>query len=164
MIGKNIKRNAIIIVVLLKTFVFECEAQNVAKHYKTSKFDAAIFPANSLDMIPGTRFTPTKLEIDTVEFVLAKQIKTLNTPQINQHNSPVIHENMGKYRRQYFGYLDELGHRILIINCFYKKKNNVDADWLTTKVSVLDGGSYYWTIRYDLNAKKFFDLDINGGG
>lgn len=137
-------------------------ANTIADHYKTSKFDLAIFPATSLDMIPGKRFTPTRKEVEFAELALRNQLKELNMPLINQHESPIIHKKLRKFKRQYFGYLNENGHRILLINCFWKKRK-LD-NWLNSKVSVLDGGSYYWKINFDLNTFKLYDLYINGSG
>ncbi|RZM25514.1 MAG: hypothetical protein EOO88_18995 [Pedobacter sp.] len=134
----------------------------VAQHYKTSSFDVAIFPKESLDMIPGTRFTPTKEEVLIAENLLATQLKKMNTHLENQHNSPVIHKNLKKYQRQYFGYFDSKGHKILFINSFWK--DEVYADWLDGRIMVLDGGSYYWQICIDLNSRKLFDFYINGIG
>jgi len=84
-------------------------------HYKTNKFDVAIFPANSLDLIPGERFTPTRLEIDQAELMLQNNLKALNKELINQSSTPVIHKNLRKYKRQYFGYIDQNGNRIDLI-------------------------------------------------
>lgn len=161
---ENVIRSIVLLAFLVMVVDVECGAQHIAKHYKTSKFDSAIFPANSLDMIPGIRFTPTNAEIDTAESALAKDIKTLNTPMINQYRTPIIHKKIGKYRRQYFGYLDQSGHKILLINCFYDKKYNDHVYWLDSKVTVLDGGSYYWSIHFDMNTKKFFEFYVNGAG
>ena len=136
--------------------------KNIADHYKTSKFDIAIFPATSLDMIPGKRFTPTKNEIELAELSLKIELKELNKPLINQHDSPIIHKRLRKFKRQYFGYINESGHRILLINCFWNKQAH--KNWLNSKVSVLDGGSYYWSINYDLDTLNLYDLYINGSG
>lgn len=156
--------------ILIFTFLISCiscwgqsiAVNNIADHYKTSKFDVAIFPATSLDMIPGKRFTPTRKEIELAEFSLKNELKDLNKPLINQHDSPIIHKRLRNFKRQYFGYINESGHRILLINCFWNKQAN--ENWLNSKVSVLDGGSYYWSINYDLNTLVLYDLYINGSG
>ena len=38
-----------------------------AHHYKSSKFNVAIFPANYQELLPSPRFSPTREEIDKAE-------------------------------------------------------------------------------------------------
>lgn len=133
-----------------------------ADHYKTKQFDVAIFPSNYFDLIPGQRYTPTRQEIDKAEISLANDLKTLNNPLVNQSSTPIIHKNLNKYKRQYFGYIDKNGDRILLINCFWSKDKNEKDNWLTGKIMVLDGGSYYWNVKFNLDKKQLFDLDVNG--
>jgi hypothetical protein len=133
-----------------------------ADHYKNKKFDVAIFPSNYFDLIPGQRFTPTRQEIDQAEISLATDLKTLNNQLVNQFSTPIIHKKLHKYKRQYFGYTDKNGDRILLINCFWAKDKGDKDRWLTSRIMVLDGGSYYWNIKFNLDKKQLFDLDING--
>ncbi len=133
-----------------------------ADHYKTKRFDVAIFPSNYLDLIPGQRFTPTRQEIEQAEISLATDIKTLNNQLVNQSSTPIIHKNLHKYKRQYFGYIDKNGDRILLINCFWAKDRDDTDSWLTGRIMVLDGGSYYWNVKFNLDKKQLFDLDVNG--
>ena len=131
-------------------------------HYKTKKFDIVIFPANSLDLIPGIRFTPTRQEIDSAESTLHIELKNLNKPLVNQSATPIIHKKLNKYKRQYFGYIDQNGDKILLINCFWAKDNDLEDSWLKSMVMVLDGGSYYWQIKFNISKRLLFDLKING--
>lgn len=133
-----------------------------ADHYKTKRFDVAIFPSNYFDLIPGQRFTPARQEIDLAEISLATDLKALNNPLVNQSSTPVINKNLHKYKRQYFGYIDKKGDRILLINCFWGKDKDDTNRWLTDRIMVLDGGSYYWNVKFNLDKKQLFDLDVNG--
>ena len=133
-----------------------------ADHYKTKQYDVAIFPSNYYDLIPGQRFTPTKQEVDQAEISLATNLKTLNSPLVNQSSTPIIHKNLHKYKRQYFGYIDKNGDRILLINCFWSEDKDYIDSWLTGRIMVLDGGSYYWNVKFNLDKRKLFDLDVNG--
>lgn len=159
-------------VILLLLTIFTCFGQQnllfgKVDHYKTTKFDGAIFPADYLDLIPGERFTPTREEVDKAETALANNIKKLNKNLINHTETPFIHKKLHKYKRQYFGYTDNDGNRILLINCFWSKdksNNNHNLSWLKERVLVFDGGSYYWNIRFNLDKNQLFDLDINGYG
>ncbi len=132
-------------------------------HYKAKKFDVAIFPANYLDLIPGQRFTPTRQEIEKVEISLRQNLEKLNQPLVNQTPKTIIHKKLDKYKRQYFGFVDKSGQRILLINCFWERRQNqFPQSWLTERIDVLDGGSYYWQVYYNLDKDELFDLYING--
>jgi hypothetical protein len=124
--------------------------------------DIAIFPASYTYLIPGSPFTPTHEEIDKAEHALATTLVTLNLQRVNQTSSPVIHRNLNNYKKQYFGFVDSNGNRILLINCIWSKSKAYLAGWLEGRLMVMDGGSYYWNIKFNLTANKLFDLDING--
>ena len=133
-----------------------------ADHYKTNQYNVSIFAANYLDLIPGQRFTPTRQEIEKAEFVLNNNLQDLNKDLVNQSSTPIIHKNLNKYKRQYFGYIDKNGDRILLINCFWSKDKDESDRWLTSRIIVHDGGSYYWNVKFNLDKNILFDLDING--
>ncbi len=133
-----------------------------ADHYKTKQFDVAIFPSNYFNFIPGQRFTPTRQQIDRAEASLGTDLKTLNNQLVNQYSTPIIHQNLHEYKRQYFGYIDINGDRILLINCFWSEAEDDTDGWLKGRIMVLDGGSYYWNIKFNLDKKQLFDLNVNG--
>ena len=135
-----------------------------AEHYKTQKFDVAIFPANYIDLIasPENSFTPTKTEIDRAELYLRSHLKEANNDLINQSSTPIIHRKLKKYKRQYFGYIDKNGDRILLINCFWSKNKSDSEIWLRNRIIVNDGGSYYWNIKFNLDKNALFELVVNG--
>ena len=160
------KRYIIILVLtliaVLKTFGQNENINVKTVHYKTDRFDIAIFPANYIDFISGERFTPTKQDIDKAEAALRTKLKELNKMQINQHTTPIIHKKLKKYKRQYFGYIDSNGNKILLINCFWYKDDDSKEKWLKDRIYAFDGGSYYWNVKFNLNTEDLFDLLING--
>ncbi len=135
-----------------------------AEHYKTQNFDVAIFPAYYIDLIgsPENSFTPTKTEIDRAELYLRSHLKEVNKDLINQSSTPIIHRKLKKYKRQYFGYIDGNGDRILLINCFWSKNRSDSEIWLRNRIIVNDGGSYYWNIKFNLDKNALFELVVNG--
>jgi hypothetical protein len=133
-----------------------------ADHYKTKDFDVAIFPENHLEFISNQRFTPTRQEIDKAEIALSNNLKNSNKQLVNQSSTPIIHIKLKKYKRQYFGFIDNKGDRILYINCFWSKNENNSERWLTNEILVLDGGSYYWNVKFNVTKNEIFDLNING--
>jgi hypothetical protein len=152
-------------IILLTTFNSFGQSDSIFKkadYYKTKNFEVAIFPANYFGLISGKRFTPTKQEIDKAEIALKKYLKNINKQLINQSSTSIIHKNLKKYKRQYFGYLDINGNRILFINCFWSKEKDKNERWLTEQKMVHDGGSYYWNIKFNLQKNELFELEVNG--
>ncbi len=157
------RQHIIQVLLLLSGFQLFGQADSAfitADHYKTSTLDVAIFPESYIDILPGVRFTPSRQEIDSAEMILAQQLKTINAQLPNQSSGPVIHKKLHKYKRQYFGYIDANGDRILLINCFWAKHDH--EDWLVRKIVMLDGGSYFWHIKCNLNKNELFELSVNG--
>lgn len=152
----------LIIIFLNSTNSFSQGKTFVAENYKTENFDIAIFPKTYIEFLPEKRFTPTKAQIDLAETELRINLKQINSRKINQTSSPIIDKNLKKYRRQYFGYIDENGDEILIINSFWKERKDKKEVWLNDYIRVLDGGSYYWGIKYNITKKKLFELIVNG--
>jgi len=159
-----------VIVFLLFSLPFSSTGQKendiiTAEHYKSSKFDVAIFPAEHKEFIGGVPFTPTREDINNVELALRERLKELNYELSNQASTPVIHKNLKKYRRQYFGYINDSGQRILLINSFWKSRSeDYHKSWLNRMIIVFDGGSYFWNIKYNLDTDELFDLLVNGYG
>lgn len=139
------------------------EIKTGAFHYKTKDFDVAIFSEDYNGIIEEQeRFSPTKNEVLEAEEALNKDLAELNFKKPNQSSSPVIHENLKKYKRQYFGYFNEKGEKILFINCFWNDKKDTEKSLLNGEVRVFDGGSYFWQVEYNLTTKKLFNLQVNG--
>lgn len=158
----NISLFALLFIFLFQTgWSQERGDEPLAEHYKTAVFDAAIFPETYSEFLPQDRFTPSKEQVDKAEEALRAQLKELNKHRPNQSSSPVIHKNLHKYRRQYFGAVDKNGKRYLLINAFWKEEDS-DENWLNGQVMVLDGGSYYWQVKYYLEEDKLDDLMVNG--
>jgi hypothetical protein len=150
-------------VLIPSSFAQKDSSPTIAEHYETKKFNVAIFPGSSRDAIEGgERFTPTRNEVDSAEAALIKQLSEINSDHLNQTDSPVIEKNLSKYKRQYFGYINKKGEKILLINCFWKRDAGYENTWLNEHIRVLDGGSFFWNIKYNLYTDTLFDLNVNG--
>ena len=126
-----------------------------ATHIESKKYNIAIFPAESKELFYGNnRFTPNLTEINAAENALTNQLVKLNADRQNQYVTPVIDKHLANYKRQYFGYIDKNGNKILFINCFWKRKKEEDEIWLKERIRVLDGGSYYWNVKYNLKTDE----------
>ena len=44
----------------------------------------------------------------------------------------------------------------------YGVRANKMENWLSNQVVVLDGGSHYWNVKYNLTTGKLFGLSVNG--
>lgn len=150
----------IIILFLSSCFIY---AQNVAEHFKTRQFEVAIFPESSNDLMQQNRFTPTKEEVFKAENALKLKLKYINNPLINQSSSTIIHKNLKKYKRQYFGYINDKGEKILYINSLWSKSiKEHHWHWLNEIIMVSDGGSHYWNIEFNLETDELINLSVNG--
>lgn len=74
-----------------------------------------------------------------------------------------------EYYKQYVPYIDERGHRIIIVNAFCEiptfwneNDEKVEFDWRNNIVLVDDGGDCYWGIKVDLDTQTYFDFRVNG--
>ncbi len=50
----------------------------------------------------------------------------------------------------------------MLINCFWARDKDDTERWLKGRIMVLDGGSYYWNVKFNLDKKQLFELDVNG--
>lgn len=146
-------------------FLSNCliHAQNVAEHFKTRQFEVAIFPETSNEIMQQNRFTPTKEEIIKAENALKYKLKETNRGLENQYNSSIIHKNLKKYKRQYFGYINDKGEKVLYINSLWSKSVKENHwHWLNEIIWISDGGSHYWNIEYNLETEELMNLSVNG--
>lgn len=131
---------------------------------KGKAFEGYIFPENHFVMIPseGGRFTPQTADVLKAEAILKRKIEELNHEKINQANgAPLIHKKLHKFVRQYVGIINNKGQHIIWINCIWKHDAN-KTELIKDIISVLDGGSYYWNVKVNLDTETLYDLDVNG--
>ena len=129
------------------------------------QFKGVIFSADyelpMFDDADKSRFTPTMDEIMKFEKELGRRIKEINKNRPNQgrHYGPIIDKNLGKYTRQYAGFINDKGERIIHAGLNWKRN---DQEWKNDFILVYDGGSYHSTIRYNLDKNEFFHFSVNG--
>lgn len=149
------------------TFSLSGFGQNEIAPFKNS---GVIFSADykyySFDNLK--RFTPSFSEISELEILLSRHIKKINSNRLNQGNQSLIHRNLKKYKRQYIGYFDEKGERVIYVKFLWKGYQYFDDNgkeieiWKTQWLEIFDGGSSYWQIKYNPDLKIFSDLAVNG--
>ncbi len=75
------------------------------------------------------------------------------------HHIGQILEHLAEYRRQYVGIVAR-GEKRLLVNCF-RSDPQQHPSWRQQLVDVDDGGFYYWRIQYQVDRKRFLEVDIN---
>ena len=129
------------------------------------QFKGVIFSADYelpiFDHADKSRFTPTIDEVMKFEKELMGRIKEINKNRPNQggHYGPIIDKRLSKYSRQYAGFINDRGERIIHVGLNWRRH---DEEWKTDFILVFDGGSYHWTIRYNLDKDDFFHFGVNG--
>ncbi|RFM27670.1 hypothetical protein DXN05_13245 [Deminuibacter soli] len=102
-------------------------------------------------------------EIKVAEGILKNNLASLNANKVNQTDGcPNISKKLCKYRRQYFGFINSKGEKVVWINMFWNKEFNDSSKHQL--VSVSDGCSYYWNIEVNITTNTLSNLQINGKG
>lgn len=121
------------------------------------------------------RFTPTLDEIKFAEHVLKKNIRKTNNRRANQGGKcMVIHRNLNKYRRQYYGFYNSKNEKVIYAT-FNKYKLNFwekirglspdeDETWKKEIEMWLDGCSNHWEVKINLTTEELFEFSVNGNG
>ena len=110
------------------------------------------------------KFTPTIAESGLVIQLSKNHIDSLEhnrEPKIVKEYGKLLKFSDSDYYRQYVGYIDSKGNRIVFVNAVcksYGQKSDLRKDW----IFVFDGGSCFYQIKVDLTAKKCFDFSVNG--
>jgi|688.fasta_scaffold923732_2 hypothetical protein len=133
-----------------------------ADSFQLNSIQIAIFPKEYDDIYLKNRYTLTKEEVEMAE----KNLRDCFSNIIPYSGYPkqviFIVKHYNEFKRQYFGYLDSNGNKIIEINCFRSKHPWILKDWLKKRIIVNDGGSNFWSVKYNTQTHEFFQLVING--
>ena len=149
----------------LASAVNMASAQKVlTDHYSSAKYDCVIFPGTYPSDVDGTPFTATHDQVDKAQKMVTDNLKNVKCNKKEDRDEVV--KNLGKYKMQVFGYTDKLGNKILLLSCFrgdYKDKD-LSSTWLSDMIMVESGGTYFWSVKYDLNKNELFEFKVSGNG
>lgn len=109
------------------------------------------------------RYTPDDADIAKAEHLIQKRIAYLNRNHENQEGmTPLIDENMNKYERQYVGFTDMNGFRIIWVNFIWDAslQGKLGRDVVRTE----GGSSHYWSVKVNLDTEKVYGLEVNAAG
>lgn len=109
------------------------------------------------------RFTPEDIDIAMAEKLMQKKIAYLNRNHENQEGMcPIIDEHLTKYIRQYVGFTDINGARIIWINGVWDESV---AQKLSQDIVRTTGGcGRYWSVKVNLDTQKVYGLEVNEAG
>jgi len=174
-----------LILPLFLFFVSAVSAQKVIKSEKVTDhsmhivgddFEGIIFNDNYFQNPKDTsetkikRFTPSSEDIFLTESILKEHAGNKQ----NKGDEECIFSNLKKYRRQYIGYFNDKGEKLIYVNCFpvnedwaiqkAKEGNKIlnIPRWYNSLFHVFDGGNRFWQIKLNLSTKKMFDFWVNG--
>jgi len=148
--------------------VLGCAQSHVGRNIQGKGFEGYIFLKDQ-SISPLTfddlkeRFTPSEQEIAAAEQLIKAQLIKINQPLINQgRNCPIIHKNLDKYKRQYVGYINAQGEKVIWVNFIWGKRRDLLSGLNKGVITVLDGCSYYWNIKVNISKGTLYALQING--
>jgi hypothetical protein len=160
------KKTTILIIVIF-SLSMSLFAQKEAMFCKGKKYKGYVFDTSYL-VLRSIQEQQSKVnlscdEIKIAEEILKKELTSLNRNKVNQSTGcPNISKKLCKYRRQYFGFININGEKIIWINMFWERDLNDRAKY--ELINVNDGCSYYWNIEVNINTKTLSHLQINGNG
>jgi hypothetical protein len=128
-----------------------------------------VFPGDNIDSTK--RWTPDKEDIELAEQILKAKIKKINHNYPRDYG-PRVSKRRNSYFRQYVGYTNEKGHRIIHVNCSWDRRsliNKMLGDDYRLKFNseysiAMDGGSYYWQVEINLEEKTIYGFGVHGVG
>lgn len=102
-------------------------------------------------------FSPTIEQIG-----IAKKLSKNHIDSLEQNrDGKILKFNHTDYYRQYVGFIDDKGNKVIFINAVckaYVQKDDLKKRW----IFVFDGGSCFYQIKVDLTNKKCLDFSVNG--
>lgn len=118
------------------------------------------FKTNEIDK-SFNRFTPTIIEVNQAELILNKEFLNKIKREID---GKFIRKNLNNYKRQYLGYIDSNGDKIIFISFFLDKniKKQDDQFWREEYRIMFDGGASFWVAEINLKTNKVKNIFVNG--
>lgn len=158
--------NAMKLLILLNAFFML--SNDDPTHVKGKGYEGYIFDETHFVMVSvqqqKSRYTPTKDDVAAAEKLLKEKLPSINKGRVNQIRScPVIDKKLKRYKRQYVGFINDKGEKILWINLIWVKRVT-ESELSKDIVSVQDGCSYYWNVKINVTTGEVFDLRVNGRG
>ena len=110
------------------------------------------------------KYTPTQEEIQKAKELSNNFIKSLERKRKSKKNGKlgsILEYNLDEYFRQYIGFVDKHGKKIILIYAFCSSFGEAH-DLKHNVVLVFDGGSCFYNIKINLETNKCYDFSVNG--
>lgn len=137
----------------------------IGNNFEGVMFDKA-YKAEYLNLIEKypDRFSPSIAEVLLAEKLMQKGIKEIDEHSLYPKHGygPIVHKHLRSYVRQYLGFVNEKGEKVIYINSLWKKDTVKESDWLKDYYYVFDGGSAYWNVRVNLSTGELFGFGTHG--
>jgi hypothetical protein len=132
-------------------------------YLEAEKFSGIIFSANNKKYNGEyKRFTPTIDEIFNAENIFEKCLSL----GVKDSNGILVDIKMIKsppnYYRQYIGFYNKKGEKVIYFNCFTKSSTGDDNTWKQEELIVRDGGDNYFSILINLQNRDCSLFMVNG--
>lgn len=110
-----------------------------------------------------SKYMPNDKVVEDFESELRNEVIVMTDSLVDQGKGcPDIKRKLQKYCRQYFGFTNSVGERVLYVNFVWSKSGDhimkkIDNEW----IGVYGGCARYWNIKYNVSNNKFYDLRVN---
>ncbi|KAA3440499.1 hypothetical protein [Rufibacter hautae] len=129
-------------------------------------FTGVIIDKGNKDIVDDSAFTPTVEEAILAENIMRNcfDINTVDYAFDSAYINKREIEPLMEYRRQYSGFYNEEGERVIGVNCFRHTKEDFHSSpqWLRRMKYVKDGGNRFWRIEVNLKTKRCGRFRVNG--
>ena len=115
--------------------------------------------SNTIRELFGVNIKPFKIIPNDIKLAERQLNKAFLNAKANRNISKG--RNLDSYIRQYFGYTDHKGFKIVWINCMAIRKDLPEENYLHPYL-MKDGGDRYFQVKVNLSTKKSFDFIVNG--
>ena len=147
---------------ILQLFTLPLFAQDVKNGYIIDK-DTYVFGYTYGQNNNSFRFTPSVADIEKAEAIVMDN-KSYIRDQPNAFAGKDIFKHYNRYFKQYVGFLNKDGERLILINYIHKSHmRHITSDSYKNEIiSVLDGGNHYWRTEVNIDKEILISVDING--
>jgi hypothetical protein len=131
----------------------------------TKEFTGVIFaPDTSANADEGSvQFMPTVQDIESAERIFKMCLKTSKIDKDGIIVDSTRIQGSSEYFRQYLGYKNKMGEKVILLNCFIKSAVRKDETWKKEIIAFKDGGNNYFSVHINLTTADCFSFFVNGG-
>ncbi len=105
-----------------------------------------------------TSWTPESKDIESAETILSKAFDDQKKPTVNR----LLDRKTDDYFKQFVGFVDANGDKIIWVNCFCKGEESSFKNWKNRVVFVSDGGNCFFNVKINITKNTYYDLMVNG--